>query len=221
MEFIDLSVMKVGPDDTFQYHCFRCGECCHNVRESIMLTSWDMFRLAKLLDRPIEEFINDYTVPGLITFPIFTLKTKPYGDACIFYKNGCSVQEAKPLVCRLYPLNIEPGDHEGLSYCIVSQKPHHYTGQTRKVGDWMAENLTPDDRRFMVGWFNQVLEFGKLMKRIGQTAGGKEKLERLLTSMIWMMYVCYEIQEDFWPQYERNMACLKKGLESAAKGGLR
>lgn len=222
MEPIDLTVKKVGPDNTFQYHCFRCGECCHNVRESIMLTSWELYRLAKHLDRPIEVVIEYYTVPVFIsknTFPLFMLKTKPYGDVCVFYKNGCSIQDVKPIVCRLYPLNIEPGKYDGLDYCIVSQKPHHYTGETHSVGDWIVANLSPDDRRFMIEWFNKAIELGRAMRKIGVAPNGEEKMKRMLTTIIWLMYFCYETQEDFWPQYERNMAVLKKEMELAAKSG--
>lgn len=219
---MDLSVREVNPDDTFQFQCHRCGECCHNVKESIMLTSWDLFRLAKHLNRPIEEVIVDYTVAvpiGGTLFPIFTLRTRPYGDTCIFYKNGCTVQDAKPQVCRLYPLNVHPGKHDGLDYFIVSQKPHHYTGETHKVGDWINANLTCDDRRFMIEWFNQALELGKLMQRIGTISNDMTIQERVLISFVWLMYTCYDTQEEFWPQYERNLAQLKKEMDYAARSG--
>lgn len=224
MEFIDLTAKKVEPNDTFQYHCFRCGKCCHNVKESIMLTSWELFNLAKHMNRPIEAVIEDYTIPVFLSknsFPIFVLKTTLHGDACIFHKTGCSIQDVKPIVCRLYPLNIEPGNHDGLAYFIVSQMPHHYTGETHRVGDWMNANLTPDDRRFMIEWFKKVVELGRVMRKIGATPNGEKKLERLLMSITWLMYFCYETQEEFWPQYKRNMAELKKILELAAKSGPR
>jgi Fe-S-cluster containining protein len=186
-----------------------------------MLTTFDLFHLARFLKRPIEEVVNDYIVPVDIFgvgYPFFTLKTKPHGDVCVFYKGGCSVQEAKPLPCRLYPLNIEPGPHDGLSYCLVSQKQHHYTGEAHRVAGWMAENLAPDDRRFMVDWFVRALEHGRLIRKIKANAESRDEFEPLMASVLWLMYFCYKPQDGFWPQYERNMALLDKLLNTHAGG---
>jgi Fe-S-cluster containining protein len=181
-----------------------------------VLTTYDLFHLARYLKRSIEDVVNDYIVSvdvyG-IGYPFFMLKTKPHGNICVFYKDGCSVQNAKPLTCKLYPLNIEPGPHDGLNYCIVSKKQHHYTGETHRVADWMAENLTPDDRRFMIGWFKQALEHGRAIRQIKKIGESEEEFEQLMVSLLWLMYFCYVPQEDFWPQYERNMALLDKLLK--------
>ena len=221
----DFTYKKVNPEDTFQFHCKRCGECCHNVKDAIMLTTLDLFQLARQLNRPVEDVVLEYTEPVTVSdnsFPLFVLKTKQHNDACFLYKNSCSVQGAgKPLPCRLYPLNIEPGPHDGLSYLIVSQKPHHYTGATHSVADWMKENLTPDDRRFMVGWFEQVLELGRLMRGITQKSADGKMPEQLMIKLVLLMYFSYDIEKNFWPQYEWNMGLLKKLLETSANGDLR
>ncbi len=186
-----------------------------------MLTSYDLFHLARYLKLPIEEVVNSYLVPVDITgigYPFFMLKTKPHGEACVFYKDGCTVQGAKPLPCRLYPLNIEPGTHEGLSYCIVSQRQHHYTGETHRVADWMAENLTPDDRRYMVGWFDMAVEQGRAIRRIKEKSQNEKEFEPFMVKLLWLMYFFYDPLDDFWPQYERNMALLEKLLNSTGGG---
>lgn len=206
---------KVGPNDTFQYHCFRCGECCHNVKESIMLTTWELFKLAKHLGLPMDEVVNRYLTPvfiGGVAFPLLMMETKPYGDACIFYKQGCSIQEAKPIACKLYPLNIEPGKHNGLSYFIVSQKPHHYTGEIHRVGNWMEQNLSPDDRRFMIRWFKEMPEIGRLMWKIPQAHNGAQPRKDILFPVLVRMYFAYDTRKDFWKQFDQNMAALKMEL---------
>ena len=222
----DFTYIKVSPNDTFKYHCFRCGECCHNVKDAIMLTTLDLFHLARHLKRPIEDVILEYTEPVSISdngYPVFILKTRQHGDACIFYKNGCSIhgRESKPLPCRLYPLNIEPSPHDGLSYIIVSKKPHHYTEETHLVADWMKENLLPDDRRFMVGWFQQAIDIGRLIRKIRKLSSDRKLPEQLMVKLVWLMYFSYDIEKDFWPQYETNMSLLMKLLESAARGDFR
>jgi Fe-S-cluster containining protein len=185
-----------------------------------MLTTYDLFYLARYLNRGIDDVVNDHI--ALVDFcgvgyPFFMLKTKAHGNACVFYKDGCSVQNAKPLACRLYPLNIEPGPHDGLNYCLVSRKQHHYTGETHRVADWMAENLSQDDRRFMIGWFTQAVEHGRAIRRIKKKAENEEEFEDFMVRVLWLMYFNYEPQDDFWPQYERNMALLSKLLKTASE----
>ena len=40
--------MIIGLDDTFRFHCTRCGKCCIN-REDILLNALDVYNLAKEL----------------------------------------------------------------------------------------------------------------------------------------------------------------------------
>jgi len=218
MKVNDLGYPKAEPNDIFQFNCSHCGDCCRNVKQAVPLNGLDLYRLMRYFKRPMEQIIEKYTEVVFIgdsNFPLMMLKTT-HDDTCIFYKSGCSVQEAKPLPCRLYPYNIKPGNHDGLSYCIVSQKPHHYTGKTHRVGNWMRENLTPDDRRYMIGWFSQALQIGLLAMEICQKPDGAAIYEQLLARIIWLLYFYYEAGEDFWPQHERNMALLMDMLKSSA-----
>ncbi len=42
-------VKLVMPDDKFSFHCSRCGECCRNVENAIMLESLDVFRISRYI----------------------------------------------------------------------------------------------------------------------------------------------------------------------------
>ena len=183
-----------------------------------MLTGLDLFQLARHLEQPIEDIIEQYTVPVPLSqynFPLLTLKTKQYGDVCVFYKAGaCTTQSAKPLVCRLYPLNIAPSGTDGLEYYMVSQKPHHYTGTTCQVSVWMEANLTANDRRYMVDWYKMALAFGKVMRKIQSAADKEKQINLLCTHIVWFLYFHFNTMEDFWPQYQRNMQVLQQELDA-------
>lgn len=216
------SVKKVEPNDEFMYQCFRCGDCCRNVRQAIALSSWDFFHIAKYKNQQVEEILESMSemvfVDESLRIPILMMKVKDYRDTCIcLTKDGCSIQNAKPLPCRLYPLNIGPDDKGDLDYFIVSEKRHHYTGIKRRVGDWFEENLSPDDRRFMVGWYEYASELGRAMKRLVQSKN-KKLHEKALVRIMWFMYICYDIHEEFWPQYERNKKLLMRELNAMADG---
>ena len=140
-------------------------------------------------------------------------------DACIFLKaSRCSIYGARPRTCRIYPLGTGPDDDkpgEWLDF-IVSKKQHHFTGQRRRVGDWMDENLTPEDREFIVVDYNCTGELAKLIRNIDE-----RHEDEVLKLIIFFKYIFYDLAENFLPQYERNMEQLKIQLERLVGGRAR
>ncbi|MEW6348005.1 MAG: YkgJ family cysteine cluster protein [Thermodesulfobacteriota bacterium] len=103
-------------DDAFD---FKCGQeigcfnsCCRDV--TIFLNPADIGRLRTALGISSTEFLNRYTV-GLVAeqtgIPAVVLKmTDAAGKPCPFVTDqGCSVYEARPYSCRMYPLDTDDG----------------------------------------------------------------------------------------------------------------
>jgi Fe-S-cluster containining protein len=79
-----------------------CGKCCTNAREgSLFLEPQDIARLAKHLGVTERELVKKQAVvhdDGEIE-----LGKAPNGD-CVFLEGSkCTVYEARPLQCRVYP----------------------------------------------------------------------------------------------------------------------
>jgi integrase len=49
----------LGPDDTFEFGCDRCGKCCRN-RNDILLNPMDVYRMAKYLKITPKELVGTY-----------------------------------------------------------------------------------------------------------------------------------------------------------------
>ena len=131
INFDGYGFQKVMPDDYFQFNCSRCGGCCRKVKDSIMVESLDLYRLARFLKMEMSDIILQYTDTTFLAwgFPVFMLKTTPPADACIFLKESrCSVQNAKPRACRLYPLGVGPDEDNPGTWLnfIVSKKQLEY-----------------------------------------------------------------------------------------------
>ena len=84
------------------YICTRCGNCCRWPGD-VRLTDSDIEQIADYLGMSRAEIIDRYMEltsdrTGL------TLTEKPDGS-CIFLEdqNTCSINDAKPLQCRLFP----------------------------------------------------------------------------------------------------------------------
>jgi len=211
--------------DTFNFECTRCGECCRNVEWSVLLEPYDLFRIAQYFkrgDRPgqrVEDVIMEYTdittLPNA-DYPIFLMKTQGSLKSCVFLKDGrCSIHEAKPKACRLYPLGAWPNDAmNGFNYFIASQKQHHFSGPSIRVSDWMDANFSVDDRSVTLEEAQSIKELAPVI-RLLKNSGVSPKL--VLQPLIIFKYVFFELDEPFLPQLSRNTEQLKKILLGIAK----
>jgi Fe-S-cluster containining protein len=203
----------ISADAHFHYDCNGCGDCCRNIKNAVMVEGLDLYNLARFLGLEMSEVIAEYTDTTFLAwgFPVFMLKTKPHQDTCVFLKSSrCSVHDAKPRTCRLYPLGIGPDDDrpgEWLNF-IVSKKQHHFTETNRRVGDWVESNLTPEDMEFIISDYTHTGELAKLMGRID-----KRREDEIIKLILYFKYMAYDMTEPFMPQYSRNMEHLKAKFE--------
>ncbi|MDR1399482.1 MAG: YkgJ family cysteine cluster protein [Treponema sp.] len=87
-----------------RFSCTRCSTCCRYESGYVFLTEHDTTRLLESLQIAHTGFVETYCrwVPDKWGTEQLTLKEKSNYD-CIFWKNGCSVYEARPLQCRTFP----------------------------------------------------------------------------------------------------------------------
>lgn len=95
----------IGLDDEFEFACLACGNCCRN-REDLLVTPYDIFRIAKYLQMSMKEVIEKYCevyIGDDSRLPVVRIKPKIHNLVCPFLKKGlCGIQEAKPLICGIY-----------------------------------------------------------------------------------------------------------------------
>lgn len=102
----------LGPNEKFNFGChgeLKCfNQCCADV--SIMLTPYDILRLARKLDITTGEFLDNYTLTPLhkkLQLPVKFLKMNDEEAAkpCHFVgEDGCTVYHDRPWACRMYPI---------------------------------------------------------------------------------------------------------------------
>jgi len=135
------------------------------------------------------------------------MKTKQHEDASVFLRmSKCSVHDAKPRACGLYPLGFGPDDEtpgEWLQF-MIPEKRHHFSGQRRLVQDWINETISEEDRDFVALGYIYTAELAWPLKRID-----RKHEEQILRLMLLFQYAFFDTSEDFLPQYIRNMENLK------------
>ena len=201
--------MTVGLDDTFQFHCTQCGQCCVN-REDILLSPMDIFKMSKELGLTHTQFFAKYCeayIGDTTRMPIVRLQ--PVGDEmrCPLLKNHkCSVHKVKPSVCALYPLGryiaLEKGDYtaEGVGKSKVK-----YLLQPADF------DIKTEDEVF-IRWHQTIAKIGDKIREL-------EKKWDMLTMMeVWFMirvflYERYDTNQPFIPQFEENAGIVTHMLE--------
>ena len=103
-------------DDTFRFRCHRAidcyNRCCKDI--TIFLNFLDVAALRKHLGISSTDFLARYTVRLVAQasgIPAVVLKmSEDEEKKCPFVtEEGCSVYEARPYSCRLYPLDTDQG----------------------------------------------------------------------------------------------------------------
>ena len=210
--------VTVRPKDWVPFRCRLCGNCCRNLRGNLMPEQIDAYRLARFLRERgeveyMEDFYTRYTYPDMLEgfFPVFLINTVDPDDSCVFLKDGrCSVYEARPRVCQLYPFTAFPGQRGKAFHffqCMDSNSAHFSDGKIL-VKDWMYQNFSREDREFLTAESDTLLELGRLLKAMS-TDGRKENLFQIL----YYRYYNYDLDQPFMPQYKENTEELKRILQ--------
>lgn len=82
------------------FNCQRCGRCCC-LSDPIAITSRDAERIASYLGITVDQFIDKFAKRTEASDSGLSLLSQP----CVFYREGtgCSVHQARPMICRMYP----------------------------------------------------------------------------------------------------------------------
>lgn len=159
--------------DTVQFKCHHCNHCCTEV--VALPTPWDVKRIAKMTGKEPEKFIEFLTPEEIddveeddLTW--LRIKGEKYMMALRRGKKGChflnketklcSIYEARPLLCRLYPFNAietKTGKYKGFTLHEDVGCPKHQDGDvpTQPLYDlYIQDDINQEDYFELVEIFN-------------------------------------------------------------------
>ena len=86
------------------FSCKRCSHCCRHEPGSVFLSREDLSCLCKSFSLSMKDFISSYCrcVPYFDGTLVVSLQEKSNYD-CIFWDQGCTVYNSRPVQCRTYP----------------------------------------------------------------------------------------------------------------------
>lgn len=207
----------LGLDDTFNFQCRACGKCCKN-RNDILLTAYDVFKIAKSLGRTPEEIIERYceVYEGHTShFPIVRLLPVPPDNSCPFLRNKkCSVHDKKPTVCRVYPLaRIYESDGRSKYYLNGSYCKHEPRPVT--VREWIGDVATDESEDAGRLWRDILFT---IIPHIHPDKFSDPVLKRqeVLGILVDVLWLSYDTQKSFVPQLESKIEIIKNIFRECA-----
>lgn len=213
--------------DTVPFHCRCCGAYCRGIEDELMLEPLDAYRLAEYYSRQpggtymgsVERVYSWFTHSAVLEgiFPIFLLNTRGPDAACTFLENGrCSVYEARPRVCRIYPFQAVPETGEGCFAYYQCMDPHrgHFSMEHVTIQAWMDQNFPEEDRMFLCEAAEVLPQLGVLLRRLS-----KDERRRRNYQVLSYYYFRYILERPFLPQYQENIRRLCEELQMADPGG--
>lgn len=205
----------LGMDDYFEFNCIKCGNCCRD-RHDILLQPHDLYRIAKHLKMSIPEVIKKYCEVYIgpdSKIPLVRALPKPYNNVCPFLRKGiCSVHQAKPVVCALFPLGRATAPNGDMLY--FSQPVNCSAERIKvKVKDWIELFNLKETEETAKLWGKTVIRLGVGKKKYKISP----EREKEINDMIYFfLYLSYNLEEDFLPQFKENIELAENYFESAS-----
>ena len=212
---------RIGVDDTFRFRCTACGKCCTN-REDIMMNPLDVYRAAKHLEMEVTELLDKYCIVFVgrsSLLPIVSPKMKGRIKKCPFLENRkCSIHEAKPAVCELFPLGrIGDGKADGKVSYFLQPLDCGKKDEVHTVREWLSGSGLKESEEWFFEWQAAIAVLSKKMRSIFLDPGedvlkDKDKAEKILLiggevekALIATIYLNYDMDKEFLPQFKENL----------------
>jgi uncharacterized protein len=161
-------------DTPFSYACAGCGRCCFEKR--IVVSSYEIARIAEVLALSTTEVIQRYTVEGGTV-----LRQREDGGYSLLVGKGCSVHGGRPLVCRLYPLGRIVQKDETEQFVTLRGHPQS-EGTLGKVGTVGAFLDSQGTEPYTLASARYFALFTRLMAVLQARAGGNDSLQSVVSS---------------------------------------
>lgn len=184
--------------------------CCQGMDKTIILDPYDVHRLCFHLHSSFEQLLNDKIeiniVDGLM---LPNIKMTQENDACSFLSadNRCMIHQARPSVCRLFPLGRYWEDEEHFKYIVQKGQCHKSNLTKIKVKKWIDAENSDQYKNFLVEWHKYVRRMTKKIAVIAsQSDFDRMAVKNLCMFTLENFYVIqYDSDEKFYQEFQKKI----------------
>ena len=142
-------MVKAGCDG-----CRNCHACCVDMGGSIILDPLDIYNMTSKLSVTFEQLLADHIELGVVDGIILpNIKMSGYNENCRFLneEGRCSIHDARPGICRLFPLGRIYEDRSFKYFLQMYECPKENKSKV-KIKNWLGvENISAYEK-FINRW---------------------------------------------------------------------
>ena len=160
-------------------NCAGCRQvCCKGMERSIVLDPYDVHRLTQSLNTTFDQLLKgpvEINIVDGIMLPNLAMNKDT--DACSFLdsSNKCTIHDARPGVCRLFPLGRYWEDDTHYKYIFQKDQCHKENLSKIKVKKWINNPADPGYDQFIKDWHRYIVRIRKAVYDI-QSEGYDDKI---------------------------------------------
>lgn len=137
-------------------NCAGCRQvCCKGMEASIVLDPYDVYRLTQKTGKSFNELINDKIEINIVDgIMLPNMRMDPDTNACGFLlsDNRCAIHDARPGVCRMFPLGRYWEDDTHFKYILQKGQCNKDNLFKIKVKKWIDMREGEPYREFIILW---------------------------------------------------------------------
>lgn len=188
--------------------CEDCTACCQGVGDLFALTPYDVFEIKRSTGLNLNQLLEDKIEYRMDKkFRMLHLQMVGVNEACSFLNDDglCNIHEARPGICRLFPLGRAYEDDDFKYFLQVDACTKPKLGKI-KVKKWIGINDYQKNKDFILSWFNFIKALTFRLKFVRD----EEALKDINT---YLAQTFYEIEtSDFYETYYERLALAKEKL---------
>ena len=194
-------------EEPFPFVCAGCGDCCRERRD-LVLSGYDLYRLARWLrlsPRTVAAAFCKSYLGEQTCLPTLCLTPDPHTGDCRFLEGGaCQLHPVRPLACALYPLGQRiDGVTGAVEY--IAQTPLCGVAASGLTLREVLQNAGVTDRAGVdARWAVECTRLSRLMQAHREHPHFAPAARRAAKAL----YFQYTIRNEFYPQFQQNMADL-------------
>ena len=207
---------RIKTGEPFDFVCAGCGDCCRGRRD-LVLSGYDLYRLARRLKLPprlaADAFCREYLAQESC-LPTLLLRPNPRTGHCPFFESdACTVHEARPLACALYPLGqeIDPATGRMEYYCQTPLCGAKIPESAETLQNYLDRSGVTERAGIDARWAVVCTQISQKLL----DAGGWEnpRVKPAARCAAKALYYDYTIRDEFYPQFNANTAALMELLD--------
>ena len=192
-------LVKAGCGD-----CKGCSDCCKSMADTIILDPLDAFRLTTGLSCTFEALLTDRLELGVVDGIILPHMKMSGAPACCSFLNEegrCSIHDARPGFCRMFPLGRLYEDGTFSYFLQVNECPKENKTKV-KVRRWLDTPELGKYEAFTTKW-HYYLKEKQNAARESEDDAFRQQISMNILKLFYLLP--YDGNTDFYTQFAARM----------------